>query len=99
MKRRISEEELFLVITRDRLSEMFEEPVGGAIMMKLKILRTTSFSMFFLLSASLVHAQEPAPTETPSRLSLFVHDFTTWLGHVGGASAKRPTAPPVRHSG
>ena len=25
MKRRISEEELFLVITRDRLSEMFEE--------------------------------------------------------------------------
>lgn len=58
-------------------------------MLKLKILRATSFSVFFLLLGSLVHAQTPpAPTETPSRLSLFVHDFTTWLDHVGGASAK-----------
>jgi hypothetical protein len=59
-------------------------------MPKLTLLRTTSFSLFFLLSGSaLVYAQAPAPTETPSRLSLFVHDFTTWLDHVGGNGDKR----------
>jgi hypothetical protein len=58
-------------------------------MIKLRILRTTGFSLFFLLSGSLVYAQAPAPTETPSRLSLFVHDFTTWLDHIGGAKHNR----------
>jgi hypothetical protein len=60
-------------------------------MMELRILlRTTTFSIFFLLSGfALVHAQAPpAPPEAPSRLSLFVHDFTTWLDHVGGTDVK-----------
>jgi len=59
-------------------------------MLKPRILRTTSLSLFFVLSAfALVHAQTPpAPTEPPSRLSLFVYDFTTWLDHVGGTGAK-----------
>jgi hypothetical protein len=68
-------------------------------MMNLRILKTSSFSLFFLLSGfALVQAQTPpAPTETPSRLSLFVHDFTTWLDHAGGASAKhnRAVSPPL----
>jgi hypothetical protein len=57
--------------------------------MKLRVLRTVSFSLFFLLSAvALVHAQTPpaAPTEAPSRLSAIVHDFTGWLDHIGGTS-------------
>jgi hypothetical protein len=63
---------------------------GGATMMKIRILRTASFSLFFLLSGfALVHAQAPpAPAESPSRLSAFVRDFTTWLDHVGGTGAK-----------
>src|SRR5215472_14570102 len=74
-------------------------------MLKPRILRTTSLSLFFVLSGfALVHAQTPpAPTEPPSRLSLFVHDFTTWLDHVGGDSAKHnraashsPPLPPPR---
>jgi hypothetical protein len=60
-------------------------------MKKLRMLRTATFSIFFLLSSfALIHAQvPPAPPEAPSRLSLFVHDFTTWLDHVGGTSVKR----------
>ena len=59
---------------------------------------TASFSLFFVLSGiALVHAQTPpAPTETPSRLSLFVHDFTTWLDHVGGTRANHSRV--VNHS-
>jgi hypothetical protein len=62
---------------------------GGATMMKIGILRTTRFSLFFLLSGvALVHAQAPpAPAESPSRLSAFVRDFTIWLDHVGGTRA------------
>jgi hypothetical protein len=70
-------------------SEHLRRTMCGCDCMKRRILRTTSFSLFFLLSASLVHAQAPAATETPSRLSLFVHDFTTWLHHAGGTGTKR----------
>jgi len=54
-------------------------------MMKLRILGTTSFSLFFLLSGfALVHAQAPpAPTDAPSPLSAIVHDFTNWWDHIG----------------
>ena len=52
-------------------------------MMKLRILRTTSFSLFFLLSGFALAQAPPAPTEAPSRLSMFVHDFTNWLDHLG----------------
>jgi hypothetical protein len=67
-------------------------------MMKLKILRTTSFSLFFLLSGyTLVHAQAPpASTEAPSRLSMFVHDLTTWLDRIGDTGAKHSRV--VSHS-
>jgi hypothetical protein len=63
----------------------------GATMMKIRILRTASLSLFVLLSDfALVHAQAPpAPAESPSRLSAFVRDFTTWLDHVGGTGANR----------
>jgi hypothetical protein len=58
-------------------------------MRKLRILKTASFSVFFLLSGfALVHAQAPEPTEAPSRLSLFVHDFTTWFEHIRSTRAK-----------
>jgi hypothetical protein len=51
--------------------------------MKLRILGTTSFSLFFLLSG-FVHAQAPpTPTDAPSPLSAIVHDFTNWLDHLG----------------
>src|SRR6516164_8941227 len=58
---------------------------GDAIMMKLRILGTVSFSLFFLLSGfALAHAQEPpAPTDAPSPLSAIVHDFTNWWDHIG----------------
>src|SRR5262249_38542251 len=55
-------------------------------MTKLRVLRTPSFSLFFLLSGfALAHAQAPPPesTEAPSRLSMFVDDFTNWLHHIG----------------
>ena len=56
--------------------------VGGAVMMKLKILGTASFSLFFLLSGfALVHAQ--ATTDAPSPLSAMVRDFTNWWDHIG----------------
>jgi hypothetical protein len=58
-------------------------------MMKLRILRTITFSIFFLLSGfALAHAQASPAPDAPSRLSLFVHDFTTWLDHVGGTGVK-----------
>ena len=71
---------------------------GDAIMMKLRILRTSSFSLFFLLSGyTLVHAQAPpASTEAPSRLSMFVHDLTTWLDRIGDTGAKHSRV--VSHS-
>src|SRR5262249_1049506 len=58
---------------------------GGAIMMKQRVARTASFSLFFLLSGfSLVHAQVPPPelTEPPSRLSMFAHDVSNCLDHI-----------------
>ena len=54
-------------------------------MRKLRVLRTASLSIFFLLSGfALAHAQAlpPEPTEPPSRLSMFVHDATNWFDHV-----------------
>jgi hypothetical protein len=54
-------------------------------MMKQRVIRTASFSIFFLLSGfALVHAQVPPPdpTEPPSRLSMFVHDVTNWADHI-----------------
>jgi len=51
----------------------------GAIMMKLRILGTASFSLLFLLSGfALVRAQEPS-----APLSAIVHDFTNWWDHIG----------------
>jgi hypothetical protein len=57
----------------------------GAIMMKQKVTRTASFSLFFLLSGfALAHAQvpPPEPTEPPSRLSMFAHDVSSWVDHI-----------------
>src|SRR5215831_18038481 len=54
-------------------------------MMKQRVTRTASFSLFFLLSGfALVHAQVPPPdpTEPPSRLSLFAHDVSNWVDHI-----------------
>jgi hypothetical protein len=54
-------------------------------MMKQKVTRTASFSLFFLLSGfALVHAQVPSPEETepPSRLSMFAHDVSSWVDHI-----------------
>jgi hypothetical protein len=54
-------------------------------MMKQKVTRTASFSLFFLLSGfALVHAQvpPPEPTEPPSRLSMFAHDVSSWVDHI-----------------
>jgi hypothetical protein len=68
-------------------------------MMKLRILRTISFSFFFLISGfALVHARaQTASAETPSRLSAFVHDFTKWVDHVTGANHGRVVShsPPL----
>jgi hypothetical protein len=53
-------------------------------MMKQKVTRTASFSLFFLLSGfALAHAQvpPPEPTEPPSRLSMFAHDVSSWVDH------------------
>jgi hypothetical protein len=62
-------------------------------MMKARVSRTTSFSLFFLVSAfAPAHAQviaSAAPTEAPSPLSAIAHDFTTWLSHVGGDGANK----------
>jgi hypothetical protein len=54
-------------------------------MMKQKVTRTASFSLFFLLSGfALAHAQvpQPEPTEPPSRLSMFAHDVSSWVDHI-----------------
>ena len=54
-------------------------------MMKQRVTRTASFSLFFLLSGfALVHAQVPPPdpTEPPSRLSMFAHDVSNWVDHI-----------------
>src|SRR5215467_11705058 len=54
-------------------------------MMKLRAIRTASFSLLFLLSGfALVHAQvpPPEPTEPPSRLSMFAHDVSNWVDHI-----------------
>jgi hypothetical protein len=54
-------------------------------MMKQRVTRTASFSLFFLLSGfALVHAQvpPPEPTEPPSRLSMFAHDVSNWVDHI-----------------
>ena len=54
-------------------------------MRKLRVLRTASLSIFFLLSGfALAHAQAlpPEPTEPPSRLSMFAHDVSNWLDHI-----------------
>ena len=58
---------------------------GGAIMMKLRAIRTASFSLFFLLSGfalALAQASPPDPTEPPSRLTLFAHDVSNWVDHI-----------------
>ena len=66
---------------------------AGANMMKARVSRTASFSLFFLVSGfAPAHAQaiaSAAPTEAPSPLSAIAHDFTTWLSHVGGANKDR----------
>jgi hypothetical protein len=54
-------------------------------MMKQRVIRTASFSLFFLLSGfAVVHAQvqPPEPTEPPSRLSMFAHDVSNWVDHI-----------------
>ena len=54
-------------------------------MLKQRVTRAASFSLFFLLSGfALVHAQvpPPEPTEPPSRLSMFAHDVSSWVDHI-----------------
>jgi hypothetical protein len=69
-------------------------------MMKARVSRTASFSLFFLVSVfAPAHAQaaaSAAPTEAPSPLSAIAHDFTTWLNHVAGNGANNHRAD--RHS-
>jgi hypothetical protein len=69
-------------------------------MMKARVLRTASFSLFFLVSVfAPAHAQAAAngaPSEAPSPLSAIAHDFTTWLNHVTGNGANNHRAG--RHS-
>ena len=80
---------MFRVVLYLRLQHL-----GGAIMIKLGVLRTASFSLFVSLSAP-VHAQAPpppAPTEVPSPLSTIVHDFTTWVNHIRGGDANHHQA-------
>jgi hypothetical protein len=53
----------------------------------------TSFSAFFFFSFfATAHAQAVTsgpPTEPPSRLSMLVHDFSTWLNHATGTRANK----------
>jgi hypothetical protein len=69
-----------------------------------KTSRTISFVFlaplsFFLISGfALVNARaQTASNETPSRLSAFVHDFTTWVDHVTAANHGRVVnhSPPL----
>jgi len=64
-------------------------------MMKLRVLRTTSFSLLFLVSAvALVHAQvrPAAANEAQSPLSALVR----WLDNIGGAHHHRANnSPPL----
>lgn len=68
-------------------------------MMKARVLRIASFSLFFLLSAfGAAHAQEAAngaPSEARSPLAAIAHDFTTWLNHAAGNGANNHRA--TRH--
>ncbi len=63
---------------------------AGVNMTKARILRTASFSLFFLLSIfALAHAQVATsgpPAEPPSRLSTLVDDLNTWLDRVTGVA-------------
>ena len=71
---------------------------AGANMMKARVART-GFSLFFLLSVFALAAQAATngpPAEPPSRLSMLVHDFSTWLNHVTGTRANDHQAG--RHS-
>jgi hypothetical protein len=65
-------------------------------MMKTRVSRAASFSLFFLLSVfAPAHAQAAtsgALSEPPSPLSAIVHDFTTWLNHVAGNGANNHRA-------
>jgi hypothetical protein len=57
-------------------------------MMKQRVTRTASFSLFFFLSGfALAHAQvpPPEPTEPPSRPSMFAHDVSSWVDHITDA--------------
>jgi hypothetical protein len=67
-------------------------------MMKARVLRTASFSLFFLLSvfAPAQAVTSGPPTEPPSRLSALTHDFATWLNRVTGTRANNHQAG--RHS-
>ena len=69
-------------------------------MMKARVSRTASFSLFLLVLAfAPAHAQAIAsagPTKSPSPLSAIAHDFTTWLSHVAGDGANKDRAG--RHS-
>jgi hypothetical protein len=74
-------------------------------MMKARVLRTASFSLFFLLSvfAPAQAVTSGPPTEPPSRLSALTHDFATWLNRVTGTRANNhqagrnsPPLPPPR---
>jgi hypothetical protein len=65
-------------------------------MMKARVFRIASFSLFFLLSLfAPAHAQAAtsgAPIEAPSPLSAIAHDFATWLSHVAGNGANNHRA-------
>ena len=78
--------------------ECLQLHAGDALMRKLRVLRTASLSIFFLLSGfALAHAQAlpPEPTEPPSRLSMFVHDVTNWFDHVITDAEHITHSPPL----
>ena len=65
-------------------------------MMKARVFRIASFSLFFWLSFfAPAHAQAAtsgAPIEAPSPLSAIAHDFATWLNRVAGNGANNHRA-------
>jgi hypothetical protein len=73
---------------------------GRGIIVRIRAIRVAKLTLWFLLLTSAsVHAQAPqAAPERGSPLSEIAHDFTAWLSHVTGASAKQNRAalsPPL----
>ena len=62
--------------------------------MRIRAIRVAKLTLWFLLlTGASVHAQAPqAAPERGSPLSEIAHDFSAWISHVTGASAKQHRA-------